>query len=30
MVFTVILCLQLVDRSFGPILPLYVEAPGLA
>ena len=29
MVFTVILCLQLVDRSFGPILPLYVEALGL-
>ena len=28
MVFTVILCLQLVDRSFGPILPLYVEALG--
>ena len=25
MVFTVILGLQLVDRSFGPILPLYVE-----
>ncbi|MCC7123247.1 MAG: MFS transporter [Acidobacteria bacterium] len=25
LVFTVILCLQLVDRSFGPILPLYVE-----
>jgi DHA1 family multidrug resistance protein-like MFS transporter len=29
MVFTVILCLQLVDRSFGPILPLYVEQLGL-
>ncbi len=29
MVFAVILCLQLVDRSFGPILPLYVEALGL-
>jgi len=29
MVFTVILCLQLVDRSFGPILPLYVERLGL-
>lgn len=29
MVFTVILCLQLVDRSFGPILPLYVEVLGL-
>jgi MFS family permease len=29
MVFTVIMCLQLVDRSFGPILPLYVEALGL-
>lgn len=29
MVFLVILCLQLVDRSFGPILPLYVEALGL-
>lgn len=29
MVFTVILCLQLVDRSFGPILPLYVEMLGL-
>lgn len=28
-VFGVILCLQLVDRSFGPILPLYVEALGL-
>ncbi|MGD9906371.1 MAG: MFS transporter [Vicinamibacterales bacterium] len=25
MVFVVILSLQLVDRSFGPILPLYVE-----
>lgn len=25
MVFVVILALQLVDRSFGPILPLYVE-----
>jgi MFS family permease len=25
MVFAVILALQLVDRSFGPILPLYVE-----
>jgi len=30
MVFIVILCLQLVDRSFAPILPLYVEALGLA
>ena len=30
MVFLVILCLQLVDRSFGPILPLYVEALGFA
>jgi DHA1 family multidrug resistance protein-like MFS transporter len=30
MVFAVILCLQLVDRSFGPILPLYVELLGLA
>ncbi len=29
MVFVVILCLQLVDRSFGPILPLYVEQLGL-
>jgi len=29
MVFTVILCLQLVDRSFAPILPLYVELLGL-
>ncbi len=29
MVFGVILCLQLVDRSFGPILPLYVERLGL-
>jgi len=29
MVFTAILCLQLVDRSFGPILPLYVEGLGL-
>jgi MFS family permease len=29
MVFTTILCLQLVDRSFGPILPLYVELLGL-
>jgi MFS family permease len=29
MVFMVILCLQLVDRSFGPILPLYVELLGL-
>jgi DHA1 family multidrug resistance protein-like MFS transporter len=29
MVFTAILCLQLVDRSFGPILPLYVELLGL-
>jgi MFS family permease len=29
MVFMVILCLQLVDRSFGPILPLYVEMLGL-
>jgi MFS family permease len=29
MVFMVILCLQLVDRSFGPILPLYVERLGL-
>lgn len=29
MVFIVILCLQLVDRSFGPILPLYVERLGL-
>jgi MFS transporter, DHA1 family, multidrug resistance protein len=28
MVFLVILCLQLVDRSFGPILPLYVETLG--
>ena len=28
MVFAVILCLQLVDRSFGPILPLYVELLG--
>jgi MFS family permease len=28
MVFVVILCLQLVDRSFGPILPLYVELLG--
>jgi MFS family permease len=28
MVFLIILCLQLVDRSFGPILPLYVEALG--
>jgi MFS transporter, DHA1 family, multidrug resistance protein len=28
MVFLVILCLQLVDRSFGPILPLYVEVLG--
>lgn len=25
MIFVVILALQLVDRSFGPILPLYVE-----
>jgi len=30
MVFLVILCLQLVDRSFGPILPLYVERLGYA
>lgn len=30
MVFSVILCLQLVDRSFGPILPLYVEVLGLS
>jgi MFS family permease len=29
MVFLVILCLQLVDRSFGPILPLYVETLGV-
>lgn len=29
MAFVVILCLQLVDRSFGPILPLYVEVLGL-
>jgi MFS transporter, DHA1 family, multidrug resistance protein len=29
MVFVAILCLQLVDRSFGPILPLYVELLGL-
>jgi MFS transporter, DHA1 family, multidrug resistance protein len=29
MVFLVILSLQLVDRSFGPILPLYVEMLGL-
>jgi DHA1 family multidrug resistance protein-like MFS transporter len=29
MVFLVILCLQIVDRSFGPILPLYVERLGL-
>ena len=29
MVFTAILGLQLVDRSFGPILPLYVELLGL-
>ena len=29
MVFLVILCLQLVDRSFGPILPLYVETLGI-
>ena len=29
MVFAAILCLQLVDRSFGPILPLYVEMLGL-
>jgi MFS family permease len=28
MVFLVIMCLQLVDRSFGPILPLYVETLG--
>lgn len=28
MVFAVILCLQIVDRSFGPILPLYVELLG--
>jgi MFS family permease len=30
MVFLVILCLQTVDRSFGPILPLYVELLGLS
>ena len=30
MVFAVILGLQLVDRSFTPILPLYVEKLGLA
>jgi DHA1 family multidrug resistance protein-like MFS transporter len=29
MVFLVILCLQTVDRSFGPILPLYIELLGL-
>jgi DHA1 family multidrug resistance protein-like MFS transporter len=29
LVFLTILCLQLVDRSFGPILPLYVELLGL-
>ena len=29
MVFLVIFCLQTVDRSFGPILPLYVESLGL-
>ncbi len=29
MVFGVILSLQIVDRSFGPILPLYVEVLGL-
>jgi MFS family permease len=30
LVFLVILCLQTVDRSFGPILPLYVERLGLS